>query len=82
MDKFIYETKFPKDVCDGIIDYYNNDETFQKHPGQISNRQDTTKSDKDSIDLSIPMQYADFDDRLDAYFRLLHQTFVSYLFLY
>ena len=78
MDKFIYETKFPKDVCDGIIDYYNNDETFQKHPGQISNRQDTTKSDKDSIDLSIPMQYADFDDRLDAYFRLLHQTFVSY----
>ena len=29
MDKFIYETKFPKDVCDGIIDYYNNDETFQ-----------------------------------------------------
>ena len=78
MDKFIYETKFPKDVCDGIIDYYNIDETFQKHPGQISNRQDTTKSDKDSIDLSIPMQYADFDDRLDAYFRLLHQTFVSY----
>ena len=78
MDKFIYETKFPKDVCDGIIDYYNNDETFQKHPGQISNRQDTTKSDKESIDLSIPMQYADFDDRLDAYFRLLHQTFVSY----
>ena len=78
MDQFIYETKFPKDVCDGIIDYYNNDETFQKHPGQISNRQDTTKSDKDSIDLSIPMQYADFDDRLDAYFRLLHQTFVSY----
>ena len=78
MDKFIYETKFPKDVCDGIIDYYNNDETFQKHPGQISNRQDTTKSDKDSIDLSIPMQYADFDDRLDAYFRLLHQSFVSY----
>ena len=78
MDKFIYETKFPKDVCDGIIDYYNNDETFQKHPGQISNRQDTTKSDKESIDLSIPMQYADFDDRLDAYFRLLHQSFVSY----
>ena len=24
------------------------------------------------------MQYADFDDRLDAYFRLLHQSFVSY----
>ena len=78
MDKFIYETKFPKDVCDGIIDYYNTDETFEKHPGQVSNREDTTNDTKESMDLSIPMQYADFDDRLDAYFRLLHQTFVSY----
>ena len=78
MDKFIYETKFPKDVCDGIIDYYNTDETFEKHPGQVSNREDTTNDTKESMDLSIPMQYADFDDRLDAYFRLLHQAFVSY----
>jgi len=78
MDKFIYETKFPKDVCDGIIDYYNTDETFEKHPGQVSNREDTTNDTKESMDLSIPMQYADFDDRLDAYFRLLHQSFVSY----
>ncbi len=78
MDKFIYETKFPKDVCDGIIDYYNTDETFEKHPGQVSNREDTTCDTKESMDLSIPMQYADFDDRLDAYFRLLHQSFVSY----
>ena len=78
MDKFIYETKFSDDVCDGIIDYYNTDETFEKHPGQVSNREDTTNDTKESMDLSIPMQYADFDDRLDAYFRLLHQSFVSY----
>ena len=52
MDKFIYETKFPKDVCDGIIDYYNTDETFEKHPGQVSNREDTTNDTKESMAVS------------------------------
>ena len=61
MDKFIYETKFPVDVCDGIIDFYNTSDQFQKHPGQISNREDTAKSDKDSIDLSIPWHFIEFD---------------------
>ena len=77
-DKFIYETKFTDDVCDGIIDFYNTSDQFQKHPGQISNREDTTKSDKDSIDLSIPWHFIEFDQRLDAYFNFLHQSFVSY----
>ena len=77
-DKCIYETKFPKDVCDGLIDFYNTDEEFVKLPGQISNREDTKSDDKESMDLSIPMGYVEFDQRLDAYFNFLHQSFVSY----
>ena len=45
MDQFIYETKYPDDVCDGIIDFYNTSDQFKKHPGQISNREDTATSD-------------------------------------
>ena len=78
MDQFIYETKYPDDVCDGIIDFYNTSDQFKKHPGQISNREDTATSDKDSIDLSIPWHFIEFDQRLDAYFNFLHQSFVSY----
>ena len=77
-DKFIYETNFPKDVCDGLIDFYNTDEEFVKHPGQISNREDTKSDDKESMDLSIPVGYVEFDQRLDVYFNFLHQSFVTY----
>ena len=79
MDQFIYETKFTDDICDGIIDFYNTSDQFQKHSGQISGGgKDAAKSEKDSIDLSIPWHFIEFDQRLDAYFNFLHQAFVSY----
>ena len=49
-----------------------------KHPGQISNREDTKSDDKESMDLSIPVGYVEFDQRLDVYFNFLHQSFVTY----
>ncbi len=78
MDKFIYETKFTKDICDGLIDFYNTSDQFQKHEGQISNRKVNSKNQKESLDMSIPMQYIDFDTRLENYFSSLHQTFITY----
>ncbi len=78
MDQFIYETTFPKDICDGLIDFYNTDGEFKKHPGQISNNEDTKSDDKESIDLSIPVGYVEFDQRLDVYFNFLHQSFITY----
>ena len=72
MDKFIYETKFTNDICDGLIDFYNTSEQFQKHEGQISNSKVNSKSQKESLDMSIPMQYIEFDKRLVKYFDNLH----------
>ena len=77
MDQFIYETKFSDDVCDGIIDFYNTSDQFQKHSGQISGGgKDAAKSEKDSIDLSIPWHFIEFDQRLDAYFNFLHLSLI------
>ena len=77
MDKFIYESTISDEICDGLIDFYNTSDQFQKHAGQISNRK-AESNDKESTDLSIPVNFVEFDKRLDAYFECLHQKFVSY----
>ena len=77
MDKFIYESTISDEICDGLIDFYNTSDQFQKHAGQISNRK-AESNDKESTDLSIPVNFVEFDKRLDAYFESLHQKFVSY----
>ena len=78
VSNFIYESTIPLDVCDQLIDFYHTSEEFEKRSGQISNIAGSNPDHKESIDLSIPINYAKFDQRLDNYFVLLHQSFLSF----
>ena len=74
---FIHESTIPFNVCEGIVDFYYNNDNYKTHEGSHSGG----KKDfdiKESVDLSCNVDYGEFDSRIDQYFQHLDRQLKVY----
>ena len=74
---FIYESTIPFNVCEGIVDFYYNNDNYKTHEGSHSGGKKDSDV-KESIDLSCNVDYGEFDSRIDQYFRHLDRQIKVY----
>ena len=63
MENFIYESTIPHSVCEGLVDFFYNNESFKPHKGMATGVVDERV--KVSEDISVPKNYQQFDDRIN-----------------
>ena len=78
MDQFIYESTIPHDVCDGIVDFYFNNDTYPPKRGNFGGDKKFDLEVKDSEDVCVALHYADFDDRIRNYLKCLNEELDEY----
>lgn len=76
MENFIYESTIPHSVCEGLVDFFYNNESFKPHKGMATGVVDERV--KVSEDISVPKNYQQFDDRIKTYLYHLDLCLKSY----
>ena len=74
---FIYESTIPFNVCEGIVDFYYNNDNYKTHEGSHSGGQKDSDI-KESVDLSCNVDYSEFDSRIGQYFQHLDRQIKVY----
>tara|TARA_B100000287_G_scaffold119114_1_gene111095 strand:+ start:25874 stop:26515 length:642 start_codon:yes stop_codon:yes gene_type:complete len=72
---FIAGAKIPEEVCDGLLEFYEDCTYLEKEPGKTGGGID--KSVKDSLDLSIPVHLR--DQRVVDFIEQLGEATMTYI---
>ena len=81
MDKFIREFTIPHVVCDGIVDFYYNNDDYPIKRGRHGGKSTSENKDlevKDSYDVCVALNYSDFDKRIKNYLDALNGCLDEY----
>jgi hypothetical protein len=74
---FIHESTVPFNVCEGIVDFYYNNDSYKTHEGSHSGGQKDSNI-KESVDISCNVDYGEFDNRIEQYFLHLDRQLKVY----
>ena len=78
MDRFMREFTVPHEVCDGIVDFYYNNDDYPIKRGNFGGSKESDLAVKDSHDVCVAIHYANFDSRIKSYLDSLNEALDSY----
>tara|TARA_B100000035_G_C20969020_1_gene540175 strand:- start:278 stop:835 length:558 start_codon:yes stop_codon:yes gene_type:complete len=78
MDKFMHLSEIPESVCNDIVDFYWNNDTYPIKKGEVGGRKSDCNDIKDSYDVCVATNYQDFDNRIKSYLDNLNRCLDEY----